>query len=77
MAQREGELEENEFSCLDLVNEKEIDPRKRRIGIRRVVMWEKRRETWSGEETRGRILMEAASMLEGAKTRSIVDGVSE
>ena len=60
-----------------MVNEKEIDPRKRRMGIRRVVMWEKRRETWSGEETRGTILMEAASMLEGAKTRSIVDGVSE
>ena len=77
MAQREGEPEENGFSYFDLVNEKVIDPRKRRIGIRRVVMWEKRREKWSGEETRGRILMEGASMLEGAKTRSIVYGVSE
>ena len=40
-------------------------------------MGKKRREKWSGGETRGRILMGAASMLEGAKTRSMVDGVSE
>ena len=37
---------------------------------------EKRIEKWSEEETGGRILQEGASMLDGRKTRSIVEGVS-
>ena len=37
---------------------------------------ETRIENWSEEETGGRILQEGASMLDGRKTRSIVDGVS-
>ena len=36
---------------------------------------EKRIEKWSEEETGGRIL-QGASMLDGRKTRSIVEGVS-
>ena len=50
MAQREGEQEENEFSYLDLVNEKAIEPRKRRVGVRRVLVWEKRGEKNGLEE---------------------------
>ena len=37
---------------------------------------EKRIEKWSEEETVGRILEEGESMLDGRKTRSIVEGVS-
>ena len=36
---------------------------------------EKRIEKWSEEETRGRILQEGTSVLNGRKTRLIVDGV--
>ena len=37
MAQREGEPEENGLIYFDLVNEKVNGPRKRRVGIHRVV----------------------------------------
>ena len=37
---------------------------------------EKRIEKWSEEETGARILQEGASMLDGRKTRSMVEGVS-
>ena len=37
---------------------------------------EKRIEKWSEEETGGKILQEGASMLDGRKTRSIVEGIS-